>query len=129
MQRGDQLGELIGRPGRHWRGATHQSEQLAGGQSGPGSGVGQEVAGGNDGGRRVAHVLGQHRGVVVTAAMQVPGEVFVAQGVRVHCLDLPVGRDRRRLHGVVPFLQLLAPELLAEHLLGAPEAFGQLGFG
>ena len=113
LQRGDQLGQLMGRPGRNRRGAAHQAEQLGRRQPGPVADVGQEIAGGNDRGRRVAHVLGQHRGVVVAAALQVPGQVVVAEGVRVHRLDLPVGRDRRRLHGVVPLLQLLPPELLA----------------
>ena len=89
------------------------------GQPRPVADVGEEVAGGDHRPGGEAHVLQDHRRVVVAAPREVRDELVVGERVGVDGLDLSVLRDRRRLDLLVPLAQLLAPELLGEHLFGA----------
>jgi len=55
----------------------------------------------------MAHVLRDHRRVVVAAAREIVGQFLVGQRVRVNRLDRPVRGDPRRLDRRVPIVELL----------------------
>ena len=114
---GHQPIELVGRSGRDGRSAAHQAEQLGSWKLRPLSDVREEVARRHQRRRGEAHVLGDHRCVVVGATPEVCDELLVSKAVGVDRLQLPVHRDRGRLDHVVPFAQLLPPQLPLEQLL------------
>ena len=83
----------------------------------------------DDRARGVAHVLRDHRRVVVAAAAEVLDELVVRERVRVDRLELAMLRDRRRLGRLVPLAELLAPQLAGEDLLRAREPLRDLLLG
>ena len=83
-------------------------------QLGPVADMGKEVSRRHDCPRGVTHVLGDHLGVVATTAGQIGDQLLVGERVGIDCLQLPVRPDRGRLDGLVPVLELLAPEFLLE---------------
>ena len=124
--RGDQPLELGRGARRDGRGAAHEVEQFGRRQPGPVADMGEEVSRRHDGPRGVAHVLGDHLGVVATAAPQIGDQLLVGERVGIDCLQLPVRPDRGRLDGLVPVLELLAPEFLPEDLLRPLESHRNL---
>ena len=92
--RGPQPLELGGGARRHGRRAAQQAEQLGRRESGPVADVREEVSRRDRRRAREAHVLEDHRDVVVAATRQVADELIVGQRVGIDRLKLPVGLDR-----------------------------------
>ena len=86
----DQRFQLVGAAGRHRRRAAHEAEQLGGRDARPFADVGEEVAGRDHRAGGVAHVLRDHRRVVVAAAPEVRGQLVVGERVGIDGLDLAV---------------------------------------
>ena len=128
-ERARELLELLGAARRHGRRAAHQREQLGRRRGGPRADVREEVADRQHRAGGEAHVLGDHLGVVLGAAPEVGDELVVGERVGVDRLDVAMRGDRGRLGRLVPFAQLLAPELVGPDLLGAREALGDLLVG
>ncbi len=111
FERGDQLLELARRSCGCRRRAAHQAEQL---------------------GRRdirpvPAHVLGDHRRVVVAGTRQMRDQVLVGELIGIDRLELAMRLDRGRLDRLVPVAKLLAPELPLDDLFRTLEAPRNLG--
>ena len=96
-------------------------------QARPVPNVCEEVPGREHGTGGEAHVLGDHRRMVVAAALQIGDQLRVGEGVRIDGLQLPVRGDGGRFAILVPVAKLLPPELLREDLFGALKALGDFG--
>ena len=82
LERGDQPRELGRGASRDGRRAAHQAEQLSRRHVRPVAHVRQEIPGRDDGRGRVAHVLRDHRCVVVAATRQILDQLLVGEGWR-----------------------------------------------
>src|ERR1044071_1371689 len=94
------------------------------GETGPIPDMREEITGGKQCGGRKAHVLGNHRRMVIAAPFQIGHQLCVGQRVKVDGLQLPVCRDGRGFAFFVPIAKLLAPELLRENLFRALKTVG-----
>ena len=77
---------------------------------------------------REAHMLGDHRGVMVAAAFEMDDQLLVGEPIRIDGLQRPVRLDRGRLGGLVPLAHLLAPKSPLEDFFSALETRRDLGF-
>ena len=84
----------------------------------------EEVPGWEHGAGGEAHVLGDHRRMVVAAARQIGDQLRVRESVQIDGLQLPMRGDGGWLAILVPVAKLLPPELLREHLFSALKALG-----
>ena len=126
LERGDQPRELGRGARRDGRRAAHQAEQLGRRHVRPVAHVRQEIPGRDNGRGRVAHVLRDHRRVVVAAARQILDQLLVGEAGGIDRLQRAVRLDRVGLDPLVPVAKLLAPELALHHLGRALEAGGDL---
>jgi hypothetical protein len=86
--------------------------------------VREEVPGRQHGSCRKAHVLGDHRRMVVAAARQIGDQFSVGESVRIDGLQLSVDGNGRWFAALVPIAKLLAPQLLREDLFSALKGWG-----
>ena len=115
---------LVGATGGYRRRTAHQFRQLGWRQARPVPDVGEEIPGRQHGTGGKAHVLRDHRRMVVAAARQIGDEFRVGEGVRIDGLQLPVHGNRGWFAVLVPIAKLLPPELLLKDLLPRVESAG-----
>ena len=95
-------------------------------QARPVADMGEEISGRENGTGGEAHMLRDHRRMVVAAACQIGCEFHIRQGVWIDGLQLALRGDRGWLVLFIPLGELLAPEFLREDLFGALEALREL---
>src|SRR5258706_15250949 len=117
---------LVGPTRGHHGRTAHQSQQLGRWQARPVPNVCKEVSGRQHGTSGEAHVLCDHRRMVVATACQIGDQLGVREGVWIHGLQLPVFRNGDRFAVRVPVEKLLSPKLVRKDLLGTREALGDL---
>src|SRR5258707_11270275 len=88
--------------------------------------MGQKIRGRQHGSRGEAHMLRDHRRMVVATARQIGGQFGVGEGVRIDGLQLAVFGNGSRFAVGVPVVKLLAPKLARKDLLGARKALWDL---
>ena len=77
--------------------------------------------------RREAHMLGNHRAMMVAAALELDNQLLIGEPVRVDGLQRPVRLDRGRLGRLIPFAHLLAPKFSFENFFSALETRRDFG--
>jgi hypothetical protein len=129
LERGDQPLELgRGASGDGCR-AAHQAEQFSRRHVRPIAHVREEIPGRDNRRGRVAHVLRDHRRMVVAATRQILDQLLVGEAAGIDRLQRAVRLDRVRLDRLVPVAKLLSPELALHHLRRALEAGRDLLLG